>query len=73
MSDAIDRIAIYQKLISIKPFFEDVEKIKQRKKQSKEAFETSKEVTLVSSGGIWIDRIRGGSNQTPYRPIFFLY
>lgn len=71
MSTAIDRIAIYQRLVAIKPFFEDVEKIKERKSRAKEAYVTERKATLVQSGGVWHEHITGGS--TIRAPRFLLY
>ena len=72
MSDAnIDRIAIYNKLVSIKPFFEDVEKIKRRKAAAKEVYPTERAVTLVQAGGVWFEHVQGGG--APRDPRFLLY
>lgn len=70
----IDRIAIYQKLVAIKPFFQDVEKIKKRKADAKTAFETGRTATLVATGGTWVEveagTVMGGG---PRRPRVILY
>jgi hypothetical protein len=73
----VDRIAIYKKLVSIKPFFEDVEKIKRRKAAAKEAYPTERQVTLVQgAGGTWFERQNGHSatgGAAPRDPRFLLY
>lgn len=67
--NSVDRIAIYQKLVAIKPFFEDVEKIKKRKINAKNAYQTAHEKILVEKiGGVFVE-------QSPVvnRPMFLLY
>jgi hypothetical protein len=73
-TDAIDRIAIYQKLVAIKPFFEDVEKIKERKARAKEAYPTERKATLVEgAGGVWFESSTTGGARAPRAPRFLLY
>lgn len=70
MSGEIDRIEIYKKLVSIKPFFEDVEKIKRRKAANKDAFETGRSATLVrGAGGVYFEHAVAGAPA----PKFLLY
>jgi hypothetical protein len=75
-SDDVDRVAIYKKLVSIKPFFEDVEKIKRRKAAAKDAYPTERKATLVQgAGGAWFEQVDGveGGGTKPRGPRFLLY
>lgn len=67
----MDRIEIYKKLTSVKPFFQDV-----KRHITKKITHTERQTTLVKgAGGVWFEQtVEGGSVISgDKRPMFIAY